>query len=653
MSNVVFTPQKIGNIVSKNRIFCPAHQMFLCPDGRVSERFLHYLEARAAGGAGLIIVESSPVHTSSSGSPKQLVIWDDEAIEGIARIKDRLAPYNTRVVLQLFHGGNQYRPLDGSPPWSASATVAGTVGTPAVAMTKAMIDEIVESFALGARRCATAGLDGVEVHAAHGVLPCQFLSKALNFRDDEYGGPFENRMRFFLEVMRGVRSAVPETVAVGARLGPGIYEESWEENARAMAALEAEQLVDFFDLSVGDSVALDIISSGMNEPSGYELPYFKSLEERTSVPLLVTGRFRTIDEAGTVIRGGQAAMVGMARAIIADPDLVRKSEEGRAEEVRPCIGCNQRCVAGVPLGNSGCAINPEAGFERQFDLGPVAGPRKVHVIGGGVAGMEAARVAALRGHSVTLHEAQPDLGGKVRFTAQRAPKMSSFGDVTFWQESELRRMGVEICTNSYVEASDLAMDGADIVIIATGAVPREHRFQRHRPGHVIDNINLPHVITSVDLLATPAERYAGKKAVVVDDVGHYEAIAAAEYLVEAGAEVTFATRFGAFGPLLDFTFRNDPAFRRMHRTGRFTLRTHAMIDRIDEASVTLFDPSMDFEPEVIAAEVVVFVSHNEPYNELATELGGPSDRVIVIGDALSPRYIESAISEGFHAGLKA
>jgi len=180
---------------------------------------------------------------------------------------------------------------------------------------------------------------------------------------------------------------------------------------------------------------------------------------------------------------------------------------------------------------------------------------------------------------------------------------------------------------------------------------RENRVQRHRPGHEIVNADMPHVISSVDLLATPRDRYAGKTAVVVDDIGHYEAIASAEYLVEAGATVTFVTRFGSFGPLLDFTFRNDPAYRRLHRTGRFFLRTNATLDRVDSRSVTLFDPAMDAEPATVAADVVVFVSHNEPDNTLAEELGGRSDKVVVIGDALSPRYIESAIAEGFHAAL--
>lgn len=537
--SIAFSPQRIGNVIVRNRFFRPPHQVRMCVEGRVTDRFLAYHEARAAGGAGLLIIDAAPVHPSSFSTADLLTIWDDEAIEGLKALKRRVLPYDTRLFLQIYHSGHNARPRDGSPPWSSSCTT-GNPGIPAQAMTRAMIDELVASFAAAARRAAAAGLDGVEIHAAHGYLFPQFLAEGLNSRTDEYGGTLENRARFLIEVVRAVRKSVPEGFVVGVRLGidvmpgkgeiPGLV--SLDTIKFVIARLEDEGLIDYVHMSTN---LRDLVAAGMQEPSGYEVPLHGDLAQTIGVPLLVTGRFRTADEVAQVIREGSAAMVGMVRAQIADPDVVRKSAEGREDEIRPCIACNQVCVAGHALGNFGCAVNPNVGREAEAanDLAKVSTPRQIAVIGGGVAGMEAARVAAERGHHVRLYEAQSDLGGKVRYVSKRAPKMGAFGDIAYWQESELRRLGVEIHTSSYVEASDLLEDRAEAVIVATGAVPVLSGTQRLRPGYRIDGFNRPHVQTSIEVLATAKEKL-GRHALVFDDIGHYEAIAAGNILSKQG-----------------------------------------------------------------------------------------------------------------------
>jgi 2,4-dienoyl-CoA reductase-like NADH-dependent reductase (Old Yellow Enzyme family)/thioredoxin reductase len=657
MTNAALTPVKIGGVTIKNRIFRPPHQLHMCAGGRVSDRFIAYHEERAAGGTGLITLEAAPVHWKSGPPPGVLTIWDDEAIEGISRVAERLKRYGTRVFIQLLNAGCNGGPWDGSPPWAPSSVTGYMPSGPAIEMTKWMIDEVIEAYVLGAKRALAAGLDGVEVHAAHGYLPRQFLCLATNWRTDEYGGSLENRARFLMDSMRALRAGLPkEKFAVGVRCSPDIDEglSDMAETEQVMKWLEAERTVDYFSLSLGDAGRSELCASSMANPAGYELPYFRNVQTRLSTPVLVTGRFRTLDEAAQVIRDGQASMVGMVRAQIADPDLVRKTIEGRVDEVRPCIACNQRCIGGIAIGDIGCAVNPAAG--RELELGAhrlerVAKPKRVVVIGGGVAGMEAARVAAVRGHKVVLFEASKDLGGVVRFVSKRAPKMGAFGDITFWQESELRRLDVDVRTNSYIDSEDLADESADVTIIATGSRPRMNGFQRHRPGHVVKGVDLSHVMSSRDLL-TMAREKIGATAVVHDDVGHYEAIAAAEYLIEAGATVTYVTRFTSFAPLMEPTARSNEAYERLTRTGRFKIRTRAMLDQIDQTSVILFDPTIDHEPQTIPADIVVLVGYNASETELATALTQRGKRPISIGDALSPRYIEHAIREGYSAALQ-
>jgi len=227
--------------------------------------------------------------------------------------------------------------------------------------------------------------------------------------------------------------------------------------------------------------------------------------------------------------------------------------------------------------------------------------------------------------------------------------MEAFGDIAVWQEAELCRLGVSIHTGTRIGPAAIEASDADVVVIAIGAHPRMDGFQHHRPGHHVAGIDLPHVISSVELLSRPPERL-GETAVVLDDVGHYEAVAAAEYLVDAGVAVTFVTRFSAFAPMMDNMFRSTPPYERMTLTGRFHVRTRAKLDRIDRDSVTLFDPTVDAAPETVPADTVVLVGYALSDTSLSAALVGSAKQVITIGDALSPRYIEHAIGEGYAAG---
>ena len=338
-------------------------------------------------------------------------------------------------------------------------------------------------------------------------------------------------------------------------------------------ALQRDGLIDFLDTSAGDYFRLATCNEGMDVPAGYELPSTGQLTAAASVPTIVNGRFRTLQEAEKVIADGVADIVSMVRAHIADADIVRKTREGRISEIRPCIACNQGCTGASSRfpPRVGCAVNPAAGNEATLSedlIIRVAEPQQVLVVGGGPAGLEAARVAALCGHDVTLVEASSALGGAMTI-ADRGPRTRLLGEIIAWLESEVHRNGVEIALDTYVSADDVRKRGADTVIVATGSRPRMDGLQPARPFEPARGVELPHVMSSSRALIDGAP--SGATALVLDTVGHFEAITAAEYLVDNGIAVTFVTSLPSFGgPVVHGTQRDITALEFLYR-GDFTL----------------------------------------------------------------------------------
>ena len=650
----VHTPINLGPVALKNRVVRTAHATNLGA-GTMNDALIGYHLARAEGGVGLSIIEILSVHPST---PATLNVFIPDIGDAYRKLVAAVRPHGMKLFQQLWHGGHNALPLDGSPPWSASDVPSPTIGVTPVPMTQAMIDEIVAAYADTARKCEEWGLDGVEIHCAHGYLPAQFLSPNANRRSDGYGGSFENRLRFLREVVAAVRQAVSVNFAVGVRVAPdqsagGI---GVEDVQRAVQALEDEHLIDFVDVSLGDYHAFPKLIGGMHEPMGYEMPTSAPIARAARTPAIVTGRFRTLEEADQIIRLGDADLVALTRAHIADPQLVNKTLAGHPEQVRPCIACNQGCVGGLlgPAARMGCTVNPAIGAEDSLDdtrLTPVTTPRRVLVVGGGPAGMEAARVAALRGHTVTLAEAADNLGGTLRIAA-RAPQRHGIADIAVWLEQEIYRLGVDVRLSSYLSADDIRSLAPDAVILATGSLPRMDGIQLSHPGEPIAGIERPHVLSSWDLLLERPPRPV-KSAVVIDDVGHYEGIAAAEHLLAQGAEVHFVTRHAAFAHQMEAALSAEPALQRFAR-GRFTLhlRTRALaIGQNDVELLPAYLPAGGPGAFRVPAERVVFISHNAPNRELASELATSGIPLQIIGDANAPRFLPVAIREGRLAGM--
>ena len=647
---LVYEPLKIRGCVIPNRVSRSAHATGLSNFGAMTDRLINYHVARAKGGVGLTILEAAAVHRSSVLS---LANWDDSAIEGYKRLMAAIKPHGMRIFQQLVHTGHMYPLPDRMPPWGVSTVpnpISGLVANP---MGQAEIDEVIEAFAAAARRCQQGGIEGVEIHAAHSYLIMQFLSPLVNHRTDQYGGPLENRMRFLRQVLEAVRRVVSDDYPVGIRVGASTAEGGIgdRELAQVVRILEADGLVDFVDVSWTDYYEFKFVAA-MDQPMGYQLPHASKLTAAaTKVPRMVVGRFRTLDEVELVLRDGIADMVHMTRAHIADPDIVRKTRAGHPERVRACIGCNQACWHGTNTGwPLACTINPVTGLEGTLNedlIAPSDRPGHVLVVGGGPAGMEAARISRLRGHRVTLVEAGSDLGGQLA-VAKRAPRLHTIGDIAFWLEQEIYRLGVEVRTSTYFDIEDALAEHPDYVVVATGAIPRGNGIQYEYPHAPVDGYDQPHVMSAADLLTSP-QRELGKTALVFDDVGHYEAIAAAEHLLSKGVSVTFATRFPVIGPQVDFLSRVDPALRRFAEMGSFRPLIRAKLAKINHHSCSVY-VRYQAKPETVEADSVVFINAREPLRDLFDGLR-QSDfengrNLVIVGDARAPRDLQFAIAEG-------
>lgn len=640
----VLSPIRIKNVDVPNRIVRSAHGTGLAAGG-IGPDLIAYHEARARGGVGLTILEIASVHPTAAGG---IAAWNDSVLAGYAELTKVLRRYPMKIFQQLFHGGRQFVPPDGGPPWSAFPMPSPVTGAMPIQMTKAHIDEMVAGFAGAAARVLKAGLDGVEIHGGHGYLVAQFLSPYTNHRTDEYGGSFENRLRFLREILEAVRREVKGAIPVGVRISADECIEGGmtvADSTRIAQTLEAAGLIDFLDVSLGSLMNYTKVIGGNDEPQGYQLPMSAPVARSVKVPTIVVGRIKSLAHADQVIAAGQADMVAMVRATIADPDLVAKSARGEAHLIRPCIGCNQGCV-GRYGGRLGCTVNALVGREARPAAAPIA-KRRVVVVGGGPAGMEAARVAAERGHDVTLYEAANELGGQLRF-ARRSPLRSEMGEIADWLQAELRRLRVDVRCGAVATADDVVRLAPDAVIVAAGSTPRRDGFQIAAPLMPLPGAELPHVKTSWDLL--DGTEISARSAVVFDDVGHYEAIAAAEQLLEMGAHVTFVTRLPRMAPLLE-PARMEGTVKRRLIPRDFELIVDSRLASIEVGCATVTS-LYGGPPRRLPADVVVMVGANRPSRGLADALMPLVPSVEVVGDALGPRFLQVAIAEGFRAASR-
>ncbi|HHJ4328515.1 TPA: FAD-dependent oxidoreductase, partial [Klebsiella pneumoniae] len=431
----LFSPLTLRGKTVKNRIMSTGHDTTLPTDNRVNDALVAYHRSRAEGGVGLIVMQVAGVHDSARYTSHVLMATDDDCIEGYRQVAEACHVHGTLLLSQIFHPGREImESADGllAVAYSASATPNERFHVMPRELDQAMIDEIVAGYAAAARRLQQAGLDGVELVASHGYLPAQFLNPRVNTRSDGYNGDLDARLRFTREVLAAVRAATGEDFIVGLRISAderdpnGLTE---DETRAAVLSLQAE--LDYVHLVAGTSASLGgaiHIVPPMAIEAAYLAGTAEQFKRQLQIPLFVTGRINQPQEAELVIARGQADMCGMTRALICDPQMPEKAEQGRHEDVRACIACNQACIGrfhrGLPIS---CIQRPETGRELRYgQLQAAAVKKRILVVGGGPAGMKAAAVAAQRGHQVILCEASAQLGGQVNL-AQLLPRRAEFG----------------------------------------------------------------------------------------------------------------------------------------------------------------------------------------------------------------------------------
>jgi NADPH-dependent 2,4-dienoyl-CoA reductase/sulfur reductase-like enzyme len=411
-------------------------------------------------------------------------------------------------------------------------------------------------------------------------------------------------------------------------------------------ARDIEPDVEFIDIAYSSYYVPAMIAATQETGLGYQLEAAAKVTSALTKPTIVTGRIMTMNDAQHVLDTGVADLVSMVRALIADPAIVAKSRDGRAAEVRPCIGSNQGCIAGTMVGNFHCVVNPEAGRETKIphELEPASAPRRVLVVGGGPAGLEASRTAALRGHDVTLLEMKRFLGGQVAIAA-KAPGRADYAAITRWLADELERLDVNVRLGTPVDPDVIAEFDPDVLIVATGSEPRRDGRQVQRPVGGLPGADLSHVYTSWDVFGVGGRASVGTHAVVYDDTGLFEPLSVADALLEHGAEVTYITQFQGFaGRISQRPEVIGTIINRLSRNGiRLIVNSH--LTKISQSEVE-YDSYGSVR--TVDADTVVLCLLNETNDMLAdpTILGDFRGDVHVIGDAAGERSLTSAIHQG-------
>ncbi len=642
----LFQPLQLGPIEVKNRIFSTGHMTLMLEAGGPSDDMVAYHEARAAGGAGLIVTEASAVHPSTG--PWHILAFSDDCIPGYRRVAAAVHAHGCKVFGQMGHGGaHNYTTRDGSRPvaYGPSALPREWSHNVPRAMSHAEIADVVECYAGAAGRMKAAGLDGVEVLASHNLLPAQFLNPRTNQRQDAYGGSLENRLRFVREIIAAVRASVGPDVVFGMRIsGDEMQHEGLQldEVVEVCAALDRDGSLDYFNVAAGSMEGLAGIIHvvpPMVFSAGYTAPLAAAIKAQVSKPVLVAGRINQPQVAEQVVSSGQADMCGMTRAMICDPQMPNKAAAGALEDIRACIGCNQACIGhmseGFPIS---CIQHPETGRERAYGVRrPAKKPRRVLVAGGGPAGMKAAAVAAERGHDVTLYERADALGGQV-LVAQRLPGRGEFGGIVTNLEREMNASGVEVCLGTEVTRALIEAEEPEAVIIATGAVPSTP---------TLEGVDEAHVVEAWRVIRDEAN--VGHSVVIADWRCDWIGLGVAEKLARAGCHVRLAVNGMMAGQLISSAVR-DHWVGVLHELG-VEIVTYARAYGVD-ADSAYFQHTTSGKPIIFeTVDTLVTALGHEPVTALEQVLEGWSGDVHCVGDCLNPRTVEEAVLEGLRAAV--
>ncbi len=646
--SALFSPYQIRGHEFRNRIFSSAHQTILAKNGSVDEEMSAYHEARARGGAGLIILESSRPFSDDVSASYYLNSSTDDCIPGYRKVANAIHKHGCKVFGQINHGGRIAYKNEGMRLVSHAPSMVPDHRfhcMPRVMSTE-YVREVINAFAAAAGRMAEAGLDGTELTASHGMLIAQFLNPKTNFRNDEFGGSDEKRFRIVSEMIAATRKAVGSEFIIGMRISAkeiepdGLDQTAWLEICHR---LNDELELDFLDITIGSMMGLGgsvHVVPPMTIDHSYTAPHAALIKEVVQKSVFVTGRINQPQLAEQILIQGQADMCGMTRALISDPEMPNKARRGRSDDIRACIGCNQACIGhyhqGVPIS---CIQNPMSGRELSYGAHPsISTSRKIIVAGGGPAGMKAAAIAAERGHEVILCEKTGNLGGQV-LLGQTLPERTEFGTLIDNLYHEMVLSGVNIRLGTVVDTGLIEEENPDAIIIATGAIPY------HPDVEISENT---HSVNAWEVLQGKVK--PGTRVIVADWRCDWIGMGLSEKLALDGLQVRLCVDGEMAGQNLQQYMRWQ-WIGKLHKLG-VEIIPYARLYGAD-GDTAYFQHTTSGEAIICEKmDTLVLAQGHQSVTSLEQELKAADIEVHLAGDCLSPRTAEEAIYEGFLVARK-
>lgn len=638
----LFSTVKIGQLELKNRFVVPPMSTnYANSDGTVSEQMLAYYIARAKGGFGLIFVEATAVTPRGKGLINELALWDDNYINGMKKLADAVHKEGSKIFVQLHHAGRQTDSsnIEGMQPVAPSPVPCPLMDIIPHELTVAEIWDVVHEFGDAALRVKKAGFDGVEIHGAHGYLVSQFMSTHANKRTDEFGGTFEGRMKFLQEIVKDIKKKCGYDFPITLRMG-------YDEKVNGGRTLEESVVVARFAESIGiDALHISIMTYAslpyMSAPpamaSGFNQFPTGVIKEAVSIPVITVGRYNNMLMADEVIRLGRADLVAMGRESLADPELPKKVEEGKLDEISPCIGCVQSCLGYLlnpEVNKISCLVRPLTGHEFEYDLSKAETKKNVIVVGAGPAGLMASWVAAKRGHKVTLVEKSNNFGGQFR-AASIPPTKHEIAAAIKYYVTMGKKYGVNYKLETNVDEAYIQNMKPDVIILATGGEPL-------RPK--IKGINNEKFTTVQEVLEGHIS--PGFNVLIVG--GGQSGSETADFLGEHNRNVTM------------IEMRKDIAMDEEATPAYFLkkrLKEHDITAVTNAKVLELFDDGVVYEQdekqfELRGFDTVVLAMGVQSYNPLEEIARKYIDEVYVIGDAQKPGPANHATVAGLKVALE-
>jgi 2,4-dienoyl-CoA reductase-like NADH-dependent reductase (Old Yellow Enzyme family)/NADPH-dependent 2,4-dienoyl-CoA reductase/sulfur reductase-like enzyme len=638
----LFSPFRLGNLTLKNRlVMSPMAVNYSTEKGEVEQRQIEYYAERARGGVGLIISESNYISPDGRTERRRLGLYLDEMVPQHRRLVDAIHRENTPILAQLLHAGRNARPgIIGQYPVGPSAVPLLTkgqlyVGVIPRVLTVTEIEQLVELYAKATRRALAAGFDGILVHASNGYLLHTFLSPRSNKRTDAYGGSEENRSRFLLEVVRRIRGVMGPEKPLVVRVTAEEHQEGGYDIGficRLARWLE-EAGIDEINVSAGTHEETEWCIPPRTFAEGFNVGNAARVKSAVKIAVSTVGRIKRPAMAEQILAEGKADLIWMGRALIADPNLPRKAQAGEVDHIRECISCGL-CADGIGHGEPmRCTTNPDAGREVELRLEPAAKPRRVLVIGGGPAGLEAARRAAARGHRVRLFEQRAALGGQLRYAAA-APHAIEMGRLADYLAREAVAAGVEVLTEARATPARVAEAEPEVVVVASGAVPLVPSI----PG-----VGMPHVFTAHQVLEGEVDDRLGRRVAVIG--GGLTGVTAAEYLLKRDREVVIVE-------MQDWIMTDGTVVEQRTLTQELSERGVLILVQTKVEAITSrgLVVTRGGEREVLAADCVVLAAGVRAEREILAHLDVDCVEVHVVGDAEQPRRLMQALLAGATVG---